>query len=451
MTNPTPDQDVAAVLAADTANRPRMRRWILIAAAVIAVLVLFLIVRGRGGRNDVQYVTQEVRRGNLSVRVSATGNLQPRRQVDIGSELSGTVVSVYVDVNDRVQSGQVLAQLDTARLRDEVQRGEASLRSAEARVVQTAATVEETRKELARLRDAHTRSEGRVVAPVDLESAEAAYERAVGDDRSTRAGVEEARASLQSARTNVGKATIRSPINGVVLARQVEPGQTVAASLQVATLFTIAEDLSQMEAEVSIDEADVSSVTEGQSAVFTVDAYPGRSYNGTVTRVNLGSTEEAGVVSYPATITVQNSDLSLRPGMTAAADIITTARNSVLLVPNAALQFTPETAEGTAPDGSAPEARGGGIVGVLLPRPPSTGGARGGANGANTPADAPSTAGSTQRVWVLQDGKPAPVPVTTGATNGQMTEVTGGALREGMQVITEAVTPAAGGAPEGAS
>jgi len=430
MTNTTPDADVERVLSSGdggaSGHSPR-RRWFLILIAVgIAGLILMLVIGRRRSRDDVRYVTEEVRRGDLSVRVSATGNLQPRRQVDVGTELSGTVVTVLVDVNDRVRRGQVLAELDTAKLADEVERSRASLRGAEARVTQTLASVAQTGSELARLRDVHARSEGRVPAKIELESAEAAHERALGDDRNARTQIEEARAALETAETNVAKASIRSPIDGVILARNVEPGQTVAAAFQVATLFTIAEDLAQMEVEVAIDEADVSSVREGQPAVFTVDAYPDRDYDATVTRVNLGSSEAQGVVSYATTLQVPNADLSLRPGMTASADIITMQRNGALLVPNAALQFTPAAAIAEQEN-----EKGGGGIGSLLPRPP---GAK--RSGAVAEADA----AGPRRVWVIREDKPVPITVTTGATDGRMTEITAGALREGMAVLVAEVS-----------
>lgn len=437
MTNTSPDADVERVLSSGDAgarsHSPR-RRWlfIIIIAVGIAGLILMLVIGRRRSRNDVRYVTEEVHRENLSVRVSATGNLQPRRQVDVGTELSGTVVTVLVDVNDRVRRGQVLAQIDTAKLVDEVQRSRASLRGAEARVGQTTATIEQTRSELQRLRDVNARSEGRVPAKIELESAEAAYERALADDRSVRAQVDEARASLETADTNVEKASIRSPIDGVILARSIEPGQTVAAAFQVATLFTIGEDLAQMEVEVAIDEADVSSVREGQPAVFTVDAYPDRNYDATVTRVDLGSSEAQGVVSYATTLRVPNADLSLRPGMTASADIITLQRNGVLLVPNAALQFTPATTIA-----EQETKKNGGGIGSLLPQPP--GAKRSGAT-------AEANAAGPRRVWVIREDKAVPIAVTTGATDGRMTEITAGALSEGMAVIVAEATTKDGGA-----
>jgi HlyD family secretion protein len=224
----------------------------------------------------------------------------------------------------------------------------------------------------------------------------------------------EAKAALNSDRTNLSKASIRSPIDGVVLKRSVEPGQTVAASLQVATLFTIAEDLREMELEVAVDEADVGGVKDGQDATFTVDAYANRRYTARVTRVALGSTTSNNVVTYTTTLRVKNDDQSLRPGMTATAEISTTTRENVLLVPNAALRFAPE--ESTSR---------GGFAGGLIPGPPG-----------EKPHEV-HTEGESQKVWLVQNSQPVPVAVRAGATNGRQTEVTSTELREGARVITD--------------
>jgi HlyD family secretion protein len=240
-----------------------------------------------------------------------------------------------------------------------------------------------------------------------------------------RAAVREAQANLSTTKINLYKSSIRSPINGVVLSRNVEPGQTVAATLQVATLFTLAEDLREMELKVYVDEADVGSVKNGQSATFTVDAYPNRKYSGAVTRVDYGSTTKDNVVSYVTVLKAKNDDLSLRPGMTATADIATLQRNDVLLVLNTALRFTPSAS------GQQDAKRG--LVAKLMPGPPPV---------RSSPKPANTIKGSAQQVWVLRNGQPVSIPVTIGATDGQFTEVMSGELREGMQLITNAATEA---------
>jgi HlyD family secretion protein len=322
-------------------------------------------------------------------------------------------------VNDPVKRGQVLAQLDVSRLQDQIVNARGALAAARAQVQQAAATVTETQLQASRLRRMFASSGGTVPAQADIDTAEAALQRALAAQDSARAAVVQAQAALSTDETNLAKASIRSPIDGVVLTRSIEPGQTVAASLQAPVLFTLAEDLSKMELQVDVDEADVGQVRDGQHATFTVDAYPGREYPAQVRRVGFGSQTKDGVVSYLTVLTVNNDDLSLRPGMTATASIVVSEHRQVLLVPSAALRFAPaSTATGQA---------SGGLVGRLVPRSP---------HGAGR-----SAAGSdkTRQVWVLRNGQPVAVPVGTGASNGQYTEVTGGVLAPGMPVITESL------------
>jgi HlyD family secretion protein len=352
----------------------------------------------------------------LVVKVSATGNLQPTNKVEVSSELSGIVTEVLVDENDRVNKGQVLAQLDLSKLKDAVTKSRATLEAAEAQVLQAQATVEEARAQLARFKQVAELSGGKVPSKSEMATAEANLRRAEANEASARASVTQARANLRSDETNLGKASIRSPIDGVVLTRKIEPGQTVAAALQAPVLFTLA---------VDVDEADVGQVRVHQEATFTVDAWPGRKYTGVITRVGYGSQTKDNVVSYPTVLAVNNDDLSLRPGMTGTADIVTVTRENVLLVPNAALRFTPAVVG--APAGGSPGGPPGGIVGKLMPRPPSQ----------PPKLPAPVTDGRP-RVWVLRGGQAAPIEIQTGATNGQMTEVLGGTLAAGTQVITEA-------------
>jgi HlyD family secretion protein len=399
------------------------RRWIvaviiLVVAAAAAVLVLRRGDRSTGPR----YVTEPVTMGKLVVRVSATGNLQPTNKVDVSSEFSGIVSEVLVDENDRVKKGQVLAQLDLSRLKDAVTKSRATLAASEAQVLQAQATVEEARAQLSRFKQVAELSGGKVPSRSEMATAEANLKRAEANEANARASVTQARANLRSDETNLGKASIRSPIDGVVLTRKVEPGQTVAATLQAPVLFTLAEDLSKMKLQVDVDEADVGQVRAGLEASFTVDAWPGRKYTGVITRVGYGSQTKDNVVSYPTVLAVHNDDLSLRPGMTGTADIVTVTRENVVLVPNGALRFSP------AATASAPEGSSGGIVGKLMPRPPSQ------------PAKASgAVANGTPKVWVLRDGQAVSVEIKTGATNGQVTESLGGTLTAGTQVITEAV------------
>ncbi len=424
-----PDPTITAILGADRTSArlgPRAR-WIAAAALLLLAGAAYSVSRSRGDAQGPRYETQAVSRGDLVVTVSATGTLEPTNQVDVGSELSGLIDAMLVDENDRVKRGQVLARLDLSKLTDQITKSEATLASADAKVLQADATTKEAHANLDRLRTVSRLSGGKVPSLTEMESAEAKLARALADGAAARAAVAEARAALSSDRTNLAKASIRSPIDGVVLARKMEPGQTVAASFETPVLFTLAEDLSQMELQVAVDEADVGRVEEGQPATFNVDAYPTRKYPARISRVGFGSQTTDGVVSYKTILTVDNDDLSLRPGMTATAEITTATREDVLLVPNGALRFTPPADEGARSQSS------GGIVGSLLPRPPV-------AIRTKKPA---TPDGDAQRVWVLRDGEPVPVGITVGVTDGRLTEVVAGELEAGTQVAVDFL-----GAPE---
>jgi HlyD family secretion protein len=351
------------------------------------------------------YVSETVRRGSLTLNVSANGTLQPTRAVNIGSELSGTVKRVMVDVNDRVKKGEVLVELDTAKLTDQVVRSRAALAAAQAQRAESAATLKEAEANLARFKQVARLSGGKVPSATELDSARAAVERAKASAKSAGANVAQARAALSTDETNLSKASIRSPIDGVVLSRSVDPGNAVAASLQAVTLFNIAEDLTQLRLEVNVDEADVGAVQVGQKASFTVSAYPSRRYPATITRVAFGSTKTDNVVTYITYLDVDNADLSLRPGMTAAATIVATVRNDVLLVPNTALRFSPAQAN------SSNASSGGSLVSKLMPRMPRTGARR----------TAGSSSGGAKQIWVLKDATAVEVAVTTGISDGRMT------------------------------
>jgi len=423
-TGPGPDARLQELLSRSggTGRLARLRRWLLPVLMFIVAIAAWLALRGDGNTGQPRYHTEPARIGNLVVRVSATGNLQPTNQVDVGSELSGIVDAVNVDENDHVKKGQVLAVLDLSKLQDAVSRSRANLEAAQAQVQQTGATVAETRANLARFKRVAELSGGKVPSQTEMESAEANAKRAAANAASARASVAQARAALQSDQTNIEKAHIRSPIDGVVLTRQVEPGQTVAASFQAPVMFTLAEDLAKMELQVDVDEADVGQVQVGQKATFSVDAWPDRQYSAVITEVGYGSQVKEGVVSYPAKLQVDNSDLSLRPGMTATAEITTLTRDNVLLVPNASLRFVPPST--TVP----PQQQGGSVLRALIPRPPH--------RSRQQEAGAVTT-GSRQQIWVLRDGRPAPVEIVKGPSNGKVTEITGGDLKAGMEVITE--------------
>ena len=416
--------DLSALLG-EPAARAWYRRpllWVGVVVVLLGVAGVWTWLSGRAANAAPSYSTQPVARGNLTLSVIANGTIQPTRTINIGSELSGTVLKVNVDVNDRIKKGQVLVVLDPAKLRGQVERSQAALAAARAKVAQTTATISQSRATLSRLEEVARLSGGKVPSKTELDTGRATLDRALADDASARAGIDDARAALATDQINLSKASISAPADGVVLTRSVEPGNAVAASLQAVTLFVVADDLSRLRLWVYVDEADVGAVKLGQSATFTVSAYPTRKYPAHITRVGFGSTITDNVVTYLTYLDVDNTDLSLRPGMTATATITATQRQDVLLVPNTALRFTPVT--------PVAEAKKSITSGMLISRPSGT---------RKSAAEGASTANARQ-VWVLpKDGKGAPVAVAVmpGISDGRMTEIVSGDLQVGMQVITD--------------
>ncbi len=374
-----------------------------------------------------RYSTQAASVGDLTLSVIANGTLQPTLSVNIGSELSGTVLKVNVDVNDIVKKGQVMVELDPAKLKNQVLRSQATQSEARAKVAQTAATIAEAHATLSRLEQVAQLSGGKVPAKTELDTARATVSRAVADDASARASVQDAIAALASDQINLYKSSIVAPNDGMVLTRTVDPGNAVAASLQAVTLFTLAEDLHKLRLWVYVDEADVGAVKVGQKARFTVSAFLARNFPAVITRVGFGSTITDNVVTYLTYLDVDNADLALRPGMTATATITATQRSHVLQVPNSALRFTPTSAEASGAKKS--------MTASLLPRMPGNNTRRAAVEGSST--------ASAKQVWVLPasrendgTGTPVPVAVVPGISDGHMTEIIGGDLTAGMLVVT---------------
>jgi HlyD family secretion protein len=392
-------------------TRPRRRRGLLIAGLIGSAILAAVLLARPGSAGDREYETVVVERRDLVATVSATGKLEPTVQVDVGSEISGMVAEVVVQTNDRVAEGQVLAVIDTTKLRQQTERSRAALLSAEAALVQAQATQTEVEADLARVEGAHRLSEGSLYSQSDLDAARAAKLRADAAVRMGQAGVAEAKAGLLANEIDLEKSVIRSPINGIVLDRRIEPGQTVAASFQAPVLFTIGQDLARMDLTVYVSEADVGRVEEGQTASFTVDAWPESAFEAVVRRVSFGSQTIENVVSYEAELDVANEDLKLRPGMTATASIRVADRQDVLVVSNAALRFRPP----------APATSSGGFS--LLPTPPDLG-----RNESSDDGDA---------VYVLREGVLAPLAVEVGLSDGQWTEVSAPGLAEGEEVVVE--------------
>lgn len=406
--------DLARIL--DRRRRGRRWLWPLLVAVLLACGGLLWASR-QGAEPGLAYVTEPAVRGGLVVTVMATGTVQPTTQVEVSSELSGTLAAVEVDYNDEVAVGQPLARLDDTRLKAQVANAEASLEAAEGRLEQARATAREAAENY---RSRSALDQRGVAAHLDLVATEAAHNRAQSEVKIAEADRTLAAANLEVQRVDLAKAVIRSPIRGIVLDRAAEAGQIVASSLNTPVLFTLAEDLNRMELRVDIDEADIGRVRVGNRASFKVDAYPGRSFKAEIVQVRYAPETTDGVVTYKAVLSVDNGERLLRPGMTATATITVAEVEGALLVPNAALRFAPPA---VAQPGGSGGNRGGGLLGLIMPRPP----------GPATGTDAAS--GPT--VWVMRGGQPDRVAVETGETDGRRTEIRGGALEAGDEVITD--------------
>ena len=390
-----PVPDIMAILGE---NKPRRRfPWGWLAAVVI------LLAAGYGGYRFYEggnlqlvaakpgYATAEVIRGPMNIAVRATGAIQPTERIEISTELSGTVKNVLVDFNSEVKAGQVLLELDTDELNADILSAKAKLAAANAAVAATVSALESAKATMDR---SETLVKRNVAPRQDFEDAQFAYAAALADKQSAEAGIDVAKAELALAELRLTKAQIRSPIDGVVLYRNVDVGQTVAASLEAPTLFVIAGDLDHMELRVDIDEADVGKVREGQKASFTVEAFPDKVFPAEIASIRYASELNSAVVTYKAVLAVDNSEHLLRQGMSATADILVSETEDAILAPTAALRFVP------------------------------------------TGYDARTSAGNERTAWLLRNGDPMPVPVTVGTSDGRYTEVVGGDLRAGDMVIT---------------
>ena len=417
--------DIAKVLELDhkSGRRNRRKRWLILLVVTLAVVTVFMMWKNKQGQNSIQYETQPAKRGNLTVIVTATGTLQPTNEVEVGSEQSGIVETVEADYNDRVVVGQVLARLDTSKLDAQVTQARAALESAKAKVLQAQATLDETSSKLAQYKKVRELSDNKVPSQIDLDAAQAAFERAKADEASAKASVSQAQATLETYQTDLSKTVIHSPINGVVLTRAVEPGQTVAAAFQAPVLFTLAEDLTQMELHVDVDEADIGQVREGQEAVFSVDAYPDRTFQAKIIQIRYGSQTIEGVVTYETVLKVDNSDLSLRPGMTATAEITVKKLENALLIPNNALRFSPPVEQ------QQQQERPSSLLGALF-RPPRM----------QTQRQEESPNKIERKVWTLVNAQLTPVDITVGSTDGIMTEVVKGNIEPGTELVTDTLT-----------
>lgn len=346
-----------------------------------------------------KYKTESVRSGDLESMVTATGTVNAVKTVLVGTQVSGTLKDLYVDYNSPVKKGQLLAQIDPATFQAQVDQASANLLNAEANVKKSIATLEDSRRIYDRNKQLIS---GNFIAESDLDTSRTNVDVNKAQVEVAKAQVLQNRAALNQAETNLRYTKILSPVNGTVISRSVDVGQTVAASFQTPTLFTIAEDLTKMQIDTNVDEADISRTRVGQEVRFTVDAYQDIDFQGKVSEIRNAATVVSNVVTYDVVVQVDNVDLKLKPGMTANVSIITARKESVLLVPNSALRFRPKDT-GESKNGEIRNRTGKG--------------------------------GRGQGIWVLENGKPVRKEIKTGINDGSFTEIVSG-LQEGMNVIT---------------
>lgn len=357
---------------------------------VIGAVLFAAFGRGVFSRKEgVNYDMAPVERRDISSFVTAIGNVSAVTTVEVGTQVSGTIRAIYVDYNSIVNKGQIIALIDPTTFEAQVEQAKANLMQAKAGLQRAQATLADAKRNLDRQKMLWERD---LIARSDLDSAQTNYDLAVAGVSEADANVLQAQASLKKVETDLGYTRIYSPVDGIVVSRDVDAGQTVAASFQTPTLFTIAEDLTKMQIETNVDEADIGNVREGLEVTFTVDAYPNAVFSGRIKQVRIASSVVENVVTYPVIIDVSNPDLMLKPGMTANVTIITDKKENVLAVPSAAFRYRPSAYEGEL------------LRGRVL--------------------------------WVLEEGRPLPIQVETGISDGAYVEIKSDDLKEGDRVIT---------------
>jgi HlyD family secretion protein len=379
--------------------------WIFLFLLLIAGAIFWYLAYG-AKEKELDYQTTTLEKKTITTTVSATGNMEPTNTVDVGIEVSGTISEVLVDYNEIVKKGQLMARLDTVKLSSKVTSYQAALTKHQANIAEATASLNKAKKEWIRVEKMVEATNGNYPSKQEVDSSFTTYELTKASLEAAKAGRDQASAELKAAQDDLKKAAIVSPINGVVLNRKIEPGQSVAATMTIPVLFKMAEDLTKMKVIVSVDEADIADVKEQQKVNFNVDAYPDRVFEGTLTQLRLNSQIVNGVVTYDAVVNVDNSELLLRPGMTVTAQIITDVLEDVVVLPNAALRFTPPLEEKSS------------------------------SKHAKIKRDA-----SKHHVWVLRDNKPVKVEVEIGKTNGSLTVIKQSELSKNDLVLIGIKTP----------
>jgi HlyD family secretion protein len=462
--SPEPPVRVAAPSPARRKVRgPLVTRGRLLAALAVLVVVAAVVAwRVQVARQAAtfKYETAAVDKGKVVARVTATGTLSALVTVQVGSQVSGTISSLTVDYNSPVKKGQVIARIDPRLFQAAVEQARANVVAAEGNLAKARAQAVDAERQARRQRELGDR---KLVAQADVDTAQSNAEAAVASVQAAQGSVAQARAGLTQANTNLAYTTIVSPTNGVVISRSVDVGQTVAASLSAPTIFVIAEDLKKMQVDTSVAESDVGRLRDGMPATFTVDAYPGRTFQGAVRQVRNAPQTVQNVVTYDAVVDVENPDLALKPGMTATVTFIYAERDDTLRVPNAALRFRPPDNMPGVDVAQAALAAGGTDAGAPAGRPGGNGEGAGGGDshrqwngqgrgagpGGQGGRGAQAGAGEGREgrvVFVLRNGQPQAVRIRTGISDGTVTEVREGALQAGDLLVTDANGPA-GGAP----
>ena len=423
-----------------------MKRWIprIVVLAIVAGGVAFLLIKKpwAAGETPITFATVTVSKGNIAAQVTANGTLSARTTVQVGAQVSGRVTELDADFNSQVKKGQVIAKLDESLLKAQIDQAQATYDLQLANEKKAEVALMDAERQLKRQQGLQQQQ---LIAGATVEGYEVTRDTAKAALAAAKASVSQSYANLAQAKTNLGYATIYSPIDGVVLTRSYDVGQTVQSSFSAPTLFTIAADLSVMQIDTSVSESDVGALKEGMKATFTVDAFPGKTFEGTVRQVRNSPTTTQGVVTYDAVIDVNNQDHALRPGMTANVTFVLDQVSDAIKIPNAALRFKPTRDQMMAlaekfgmkrggGSGSGHRHRGSGAGsgetagGPSMPRPDAASGASGGAG---------MKFGDKKPVWKLVDGKPKMVLIKPGLTDGSSTQMIEGDLQPGDQLITE--------------
>lgn len=360
------------------------KRYVLICLLAFAIgIFAFMIMQGK----KVRYQTRDIKRCTITQYVEASGTINPVNTVSVGSTVSGLIKAIYVDYNSEVKKGQLLAQIDPATFEAQVQQNQAQINNAYANLSKLQAIADYNEKQYKRYKNLYAKN---FVAKSELDEKYSTYKSDLAQINSAKAQISQYQASLRTAQTNLSYTKIIAPVDGTVISRKIDLGQPVAASFQAPELFTIAQDLTKMQIEVSVSEADIGKVKEGQNVTYTLDGYPDSTFEGKVTQVRLSPTTVSNVVTYTVIVDVDNEDLKLKPGMTANVSIITSKSEDVLCVPNMALKFTPDI--------NGPKYK-------------------------------------QQGIWILENNKPQRKEIETGASDDNVTEVTAKDLNEGNKVI----------------